>query len=82
MAESHEYYYTWIIKVKFRSTFTGLTEPNMSRKIKTHQGSSVGSQQTRHTLQVKHMALSSPDEAGCKFIKNTGNVNNIKIAFK
>ena len=25
------------------------------------QGSSVGSQHTRHTLQVKHMALSSPD---------------------
>lgn len=47
----------------------------MSRIIKTHQGSSVGSQQTRHTLQVKHMALSSPDEAGCKFIKKTAKVN-------
>lgn len=46
----------------------------MSRKIKTHQGSSVGSQQTRHTLQVKHMALSSPDEAGCIFTKKTEKV--------
>lgn len=31
----------------------------------THQGSSVGSQQTRQTLQVKHMARSSPVDAGC-----------------
>jgi len=30
----------------------------------TYQGSSVGSQHTKHTLQVKHMALSSPDEVG------------------
>lgn len=38
----------------------------------THHGSSVGSQQTRHTLQVKHMALSSPVEAGCG---TTGGIN-------
>jgi len=30
----------------------------------TYHGSSVGSQQTRHTLQVKHMARSSPVELG------------------
>lgn len=29
-------------------------------KNKPYQGSSVGSQQTRHTLQVKHIARSSP----------------------
>lgn len=38
---------------------------NAQLTISTHHGSSVGSQQTRHTLQVKHMALSSPVEAGC-----------------
>lgn len=32
----------------------------------SHHGSSVGSQHTKHTLHVKHMARSSPDEAGCK----------------
>ena len=31
-----------------------------------HHGSSVGSQQTKQTLQVKHKALSSPVELGCK----------------
>jgi hypothetical protein len=30
----------------------------------TYHGSSVGSQQTRQTLQVKHMARSSPVELG------------------
>lgn len=33
--------------------------------LKPHHGSSVGSQQTRHTLHVKHIARSSPVDAGC-----------------
>jgi hypothetical protein len=45
----------------------------MPTKLKTYQGSSVGSQQTRHTLQVKHMALSSPEEAGCKIMRERMN---------
>lgn len=44
--------------------------------ILTHHGSSVGSQQTRHTLQVKHMALSSPVEAGC------GETGRVKASYK
>jgi len=37
---------------------------NMRSPNVTYHGSSVGSQQTRHTLQVKHMARSSPVELG------------------
>lgn len=62
----------YIIHLEFNCNLHGLgcnwfadRTINAQLTISTHHGSSVGSQQTRHTLQVKHMALSSPVEAGC-----------------
>lgn len=74
LGQRQKYYCSYIRKVKFRRTFKGLFSLLCTETL-THQGSSVGSQQTRHTLQVKHMALSSPDEAGYKFMKKTEKVN-------
>ena len=47
-----------------------------------HHGSSVGSQQTKQTLQVKHKALSSPVELGCKKEKHTNYRSSHKLIQK
>lgn len=52
---------TWVFRTLECFGFT----VSVSVCLNPHHGSSVGSQQTRHTLQVKHMARSSPVDAGC-----------------
>jgi hypothetical protein len=47
-----------------RMAYSAFLPFNVQRQIVTYHGSSVGSQQTRQTLQVKHMARSSPVELG------------------
>lgn len=54
-----------IIHAALRSLTKKPSKSNFYKMISAYHGSSVGSQQTRQTLQVKHMALSSPVEAGC-----------------